>query len=126
MPAAFSRLFLVVSCHPTQRRNTFFFFFFVTTPGKVCVCYTSDLQTSSIFTVDYYKGVAKSAAEAGAHMIGIKVSFFNRRRFVPVEVESYSPLMRACERAGRPQTAVALSKRKLVECPPLYVRFGRV
>lgn len=41
---------------------------------KVCVCYTSDLQTSPIFTVDYYKGVAKSAAEAGAHMIGIKVS----------------------------------------------------
>lgn len=40
---------------------------------KVCVCYTSDLQTSSIFTVDYYKGVAKSAADAGAHMIGIKV-----------------------------------------------------
>ncbi|CAN0146111.1 unnamed protein product, partial [Ectocarpus fasciculatus] len=41
--------------------------------AEVCVCYTSDLQTSSIFTVDYYKGVAKSAAEAGAHMIGIKV-----------------------------------------------------
>lgn len=40
---------------------------------QVCVCYTSDLQTSSIFTVDYYKGVAKRAAEAGAHMIGIKV-----------------------------------------------------
>lgn len=38
------------------------------------MCYTSDLQTSPIFTVDYYKGVAKSAAEAGAHMIGIKVS----------------------------------------------------
>lgn len=37
------------------------------------MCYTSDLQTSSIFTVDYYKGVAKQAAEAGAHMIGIKV-----------------------------------------------------
>lgn len=41
---------------------------------QVCVCYTSDLQTSPIFTVEYYKGVAKSAAEAGAHMIGIKVS----------------------------------------------------
>lgn len=40
---------------------------------QVCVCYTSDLKTSPIFTVDYYKGVAKSAAEAGAHMIGIKV-----------------------------------------------------
>lgn len=43
---------------------------------QVCVCYTSDLQTSPIFTVDYYKGVAKSAAEAGAHMIGIKVSVY--------------------------------------------------
>lgn len=41
---------------------------------KVCVCYTADLLTSSIFTVDYYKGVVKSAVEAGAHMIGIKVS----------------------------------------------------
>ena len=47
---------------------------------QVCVCYTSDLQTSKIFTVDYYKGVAKSAAEAGAHMIGIKVRERERGR----------------------------------------------
>lgn len=40
------------------------------------MCYTSDLLTSSIFTVDYYKGVVKSAVEAGAHMIGIKVRTF--------------------------------------------------
>ena len=46
----------------------------------MCVCYTSDLQTSKIFTVDYYKGVAKSAAEAGAHMIGIKVGERERER----------------------------------------------
>lgn len=44
------------------------------------MCYTSDLQTSPIFTVDYYKGVAKSAAEAGAHMIGIKVEYQNEPR----------------------------------------------
>lgn len=37
------------------------------------MCYTSDLLTSPIFTVEYYKDVVKSAVEAGAHMIGIKV-----------------------------------------------------
>lgn len=47
---------------------------------QVCVCYTSDLQTSSIFTVDYFKGVAQKAAEAGAHMIGIKVREYPRMK----------------------------------------------
>ena len=54
------------------------------------MCYTSDLQTSSIFTVEYYKGVAKSAAEAGAHMIGIKVAPNN-----------YRPVQSSHDHAGR-------------------------
>ncbi|CAM9310439.1 unnamed protein product [Ectocarpus sp. 6 AP-2014] len=57
--------------------------------AEVCVCYTSDLQTSSIFTVDYYKGVAKSAAEAGAHMIGIKdMAGLLKPRSAPLLVEA--------------------------------------
>ncbi|CAM9750893.1 unnamed protein product [Pylaiella littoralis] len=57
--------------------------------AEVCVCYTSDLQTSSIFTVDYYKGVAKSAADAGAHMIGIKdMAGLLKPRSAPLLVEA--------------------------------------
>lgn len=89
VPTAFARpLFF------TQKPSDHFFFLSGLAPGnnddtrlrwrawlgqQVCVCYTSDLQTSPIFTVDYYKGVAKSAAEAGAHMIGIKVSVSEQR-----------------------------------------------
>jgi len=40
--------------------------------AEVCLCYTGDVLTSSIYNLDYYKSVAKEAAEAGAHIIGIK------------------------------------------------------
>jgi acetyl-CoA carboxylase carboxyl transferase alpha subunit/acetyl-CoA carboxylase carboxyl transferase beta subunit len=40
--------------------------------AEVCVCYTSDITTSEIYNIDYYREVAKKCAEAGAHMIGIK------------------------------------------------------
>lgn len=40
--------------------------------AEVCVCYTSDLLTSEIYNIEYYKGVCKAAVDAGAHMIGIK------------------------------------------------------
>ncbi|CAB1101718.1 unnamed protein product [Ectocarpus sp. CCAP 1310/34] len=46
-------------------------------------------ETSPIFTVDYYKGVAKSAAEAGAHMIGIKdMAGLLKPRSAPLLVEA--------------------------------------
>ena len=40
--------------------------------AEVCLCYTGDVLTSSIYNLDYYKSVAKEAAEAGAHIIAIK------------------------------------------------------
>ena len=40
--------------------------------AEVCLCYTGDALTSSIYNLDYYRSVAKEAAEAGAHIIGIK------------------------------------------------------
>lgn len=40
--------------------------------AEVCLCYTGNLLQSSIYTVDYYKNLAKEAADAGAHIIGIK------------------------------------------------------
>jgi len=40
--------------------------------AEVCLCYTGNVLTSSIYNLDYYKSVAKEAAEAGAHIIGIK------------------------------------------------------
>lgn len=40
--------------------------------AEVCLCYTGDVLTSKIYNLEYYKMVAKEAAEAGAHIIGIK------------------------------------------------------
>ena len=40
--------------------------------AEVCICYTGDVLTSKIYNLEYYKMVAKEAAEAGAHIIGIK------------------------------------------------------
>ena len=40
--------------------------------AEVCLCYTGDILTSTIYNAEYYKSVAKEAAEAGAHMIGVK------------------------------------------------------
>ena len=40
--------------------------------AEVCICYTGNVLTSNIYTLDYYKSVAKEAVAAGAHMIGIK------------------------------------------------------
>ena len=40
--------------------------------AEVCICFTGDILTSHIYNVDYYRSVAKEAAEAGAHIIGIK------------------------------------------------------
>eukprot|EP00606_Chrysophyceae_sp_TOSAG23-5_P001599 GSChrysophyteH2.ASY1.ANO1.821.1 assembled CDS len=40
--------------------------------AEVGVCYTGNLLTSKVYNVDYYRSVAKEAAEAGAHMIGLK------------------------------------------------------
>eukprot|EP00899_Mesostigma_viride_P000910 jgi/Mesvir1/1081/Mv17594-RA.1 len=40
--------------------------------AEVAICYTSDIETSKIYTPDYYADLAKRAAQAGAHFIGIK------------------------------------------------------
>jgi pyruvate carboxylase len=40
--------------------------------AEVCLCYTGEVLTSKIYHLDYYKSVAKAAADAGAHIIGIK------------------------------------------------------
>jgi pyruvate carboxylase len=40
--------------------------------AEVCICYTSDVLTSSIYNIDYYRTLAKQCVDAGAHIIGIK------------------------------------------------------
>jgi pyruvate carboxylase len=40
--------------------------------AEVCLCYTGEVLTSPLYNLDYYKSVAKAAADAGAHIIGIK------------------------------------------------------
>jgi len=40
--------------------------------AEVCLCYSGDVLTSEIYHLEYYKSVAKEAAAAGAHIIGIK------------------------------------------------------
>lgn len=40
--------------------------------AEVAVCYTGDLLTSKVYNANYYRDVAKRAADAGAHIIGIK------------------------------------------------------
>jgi acetyl-CoA carboxylase carboxyl transferase alpha subunit len=40
--------------------------------AEVCICYTGNLLTDPVYNVDYYRGVAKSAVDAGAHILGIK------------------------------------------------------
>lgn len=40
--------------------------------AEVCLCYTGEVLTSKIYNLEYYKSVAKAAADAGAHIIGIK------------------------------------------------------
>ena len=40
--------------------------------AEVCICYTGNVLTSPIYNLEYYKSVAKAAADAGAHIIGIK------------------------------------------------------
>jgi pyruvate carboxylase len=40
--------------------------------AEVCICYTGDITTSSIYDLAYYKGLAQQCVEAGAHIIGVK------------------------------------------------------
>merc|ERR1712070_187134 len=40
--------------------------------AEVCLCYTSDVLTSKIYTLDYYKDLTKKLVDAGAHIIAIK------------------------------------------------------
>ena len=40
--------------------------------AEVCICYTSDLLTSSIYDVNYYRDLAKACVDAGAHILGVK------------------------------------------------------
>jgi pyruvate carboxylase len=40
--------------------------------AEVCICYTSDLTTSDIYTLEYYKSVTRAIVDAGAHIIAIK------------------------------------------------------
>ena len=41
--------------------------------AEVCLCYTGDVLTSSIYNLAYYKALAHECVAAGAHIIGIKV-----------------------------------------------------
>lgn len=40
--------------------------------AEVCLCYTGDVLTSSIYDLNYYRDLAKEATEAGAHIIAVK------------------------------------------------------
>ena len=40
--------------------------------AEVCICYTGDISTSTIYNVDYYRDLVRQIVGAGAHMIGIK------------------------------------------------------
>ena len=40
--------------------------------AEVCVCYTSDVMKSEIYTLEYYQNVVRAAVEAGAHIIAVK------------------------------------------------------
>jgi pyruvate carboxylase len=40
--------------------------------AEVCICYTGNILTNPVYNKEYYKAVAKEAADAGAHIIGIK------------------------------------------------------
>ena len=44
--------------------------------AEVCLCYTGNLLTSTIYHVEYYKDVAKRAVEAGK--FNVSVLFFSR------------------------------------------------
>lgn len=57
--------------------------------AEVCICYTGNVLTSAIYTVDYYVDLAKKIKSAGAHILGIKDMAGLLR---PLEVE---PLMKA-------------------------------
>jgi pyruvate carboxylase len=40
--------------------------------AEVCICYTGNVLTSSIYTLEYYKNLALEIKETGAHIIGLK------------------------------------------------------
>eukprot|EP01036_Dinobryon_divergens_P037652 gene37652-49303_t len=40
--------------------------------AEVCICYTGDMLTSTVYNVDYYRALAAEVHRAGAHFIGIK------------------------------------------------------
>eukprot|EP01036_Dinobryon_divergens_P026089 gene26088-34697_t len=40
--------------------------------AEVCICYTGNVLTSSIYTLDYYAQLASQIKAAGAHILGIK------------------------------------------------------
>ena len=42
--------------------------------AEMCICFSGDFlrKTEKIYTLDYFQGVAKQMAEAGAHMLAIK------------------------------------------------------
>ena len=57
--------------------------------AEVCICYAGNLLTSSIYNVDYYRGLVKEIVAAGAHILCIKDMAGLMR---PMEV---APLMEA-------------------------------
>ena len=61
--------------------------------AEVCVCYTGNVLTSSIYTVEYYASLAKDIKATGAHILGVKDMAGILR---PLEVE---PLMKALREA---------------------------
>ncbi|GAB5034711.1 pyruvate carboxylase [Nannochloropsis oceanica] len=40
--------------------------------AEVCICYTGDVLTSTIYNVDYYRTLTQQCVAAGAHIIAIK------------------------------------------------------
>ena len=61
--------------------------------AEVCVCYTGNVLTSSIYTLQYYADLAKEIKATGAHILGVKDMAGLLR---PLEVE---PLMKALRAA---------------------------
>jgi len=61
--------------------------------AEVCICYTGNVLTSPIYTLDYYAALAAEIQATGAHLLGIKDMAGLLR---PLEVE---PLLKAIRNA---------------------------
>lgn len=68
--------------------------------AEVCICYTGNLLTSSIYTVEYYAQLAREVKAAGAHIVAVKDMAGLLR---PLEVP---PLMQALREAVGPDMAI--------------------